>query len=80
MARNALAVVHRGWFQMGDPCQEPGIDPTEMISTGWLNAIVVGIGYRLNIFGFLAGKALFEESNGEVAGKTGLWDQRPVME
>jgi carboxylesterase type B len=23
--------IHGGWFQMGDPCQEIGMDPTEMI-------------------------------------------------
>ncbi|KAL3474300.1 Alpha/Beta hydrolase protein [Aspergillus californicus] len=72
--------LHGGWFQMGDPLQEPGMDPTEMISTGKLNAIVVGIGYRLNVFGFLAGTALAEESGGESAGNFGLWDQRLAME
>lgn len=72
--------LHGGWFQMGDPCQELGMDPTEMISTGKLNAIVVGIGYRLNIFGFLAGEAFLQESNGECAGNMGLWDQRLAME
>ncbi|KAJ5291178.1 hypothetical protein N7478_000429 [Penicillium angulare] len=72
--------LHGGWFQLGDPLQEVGMDPTEMISTGKLNAIVVGIGYRLNVFGFLASEALLEESNGESAGNFGLWDQRLAME
>ncbi|KAJ6086051.1 alpha/beta-hydrolase [Penicillium sp. IBT 16267x] len=72
--------LHGGWFQLGEPLQEVGMDPTEMISTGKLNAIVVGIGYRLNIFGFLAGQALLEDSHGESAGNFGLWDQRLAME
>ncbi|KAJ5102821.1 hypothetical protein N7532_003350 [Penicillium argentinense] len=72
--------LHGGWFQLGDPLQEVGMNPTEMISTGKLNAIFVGIGYRLNVFGFLAGQALFEESSGESAGNFGLWDQRMAME
>ncbi|KAK7227901.1 hypothetical protein V2G26_000071 [Clonostachys chloroleuca] len=72
--------LHGGWFQMGDPSQEPGMDPTELISTGGLNAIVVAVGYRLNIFGFLAGEDLLEESGGELAGNFGLWDQRMAAE
>ncbi|KAJ5724920.1 hypothetical protein N7493_006648 [Penicillium malachiteum] len=71
---------HGGWFQLGEPLQELGMDPTEMISTGKLNAVVVGVGYRLNVFGFLAGEALLEESHGESAGNFGLWDQRLAME
>lgn len=72
--------LHGGWFQLGDPLQEVGMDPTELISTGKLNAIVIGVGYRLNILGFLAGEALLEDSNGESAGNFGLWDQRLALE
>ncbi|KAH7311397.1 Alpha/Beta hydrolase protein [Stachybotrys elegans] len=72
--------LHGGWFQMGDPSQEPGMDPTEMISTGGLNSIVVSIGYRLNVFGFLAGVDLLTDSEGESAGNFGLWDQRAAIE
>ena len=72
--------LHGGWFQMGDPSQSPDMDPTELISTAGLDSIVVAIGYRLNIFGFLAGTALLEESKGESAGNFGLWDQRLAME
>lgn len=47
--------LHGGWFQIGDPSQDTVMDPTELISTGGLNCIVVSIGYRLNILGsFLA--------------------------
>ncbi|KAL2822889.1 alpha/beta-hydrolase [Aspergillus granulosus] len=72
--------LHGGWFQMGDPSQEPGMDPTELISTGGLNAIVVAIGYRLNVFGFLAGPDLINESDGVSGGNFGLWDQRAAAE
>lgn len=56
------------------------MDPTELISTGGLNAIFIAMGYRLNIFGFLSGSALLEDSDGEAAGNFGLWDQRLAME
>ncbi|OHF02886.1 hypothetical protein CORC01_01644, partial [Colletotrichum orchidophilum] len=72
--------IHGGWFQMGDPSQEPGMDATELITTGGLNAVVVAIGYRLNVFGFLAGNDLLQESNGEAGGNFGLWDQRVAAE
>ncbi|PYI00327.1 alpha/beta-hydrolase, partial [Aspergillus sclerotiicarbonarius CBS 121057] len=71
---------HGGWFQIGDPSQEPGMDPTELISTGKLNAIFIAVGYRLNVFGFLAGDALREESGGKEVGNYGLWDQRQAIE
>lgn len=72
--------LHGGWFQLGDASQDAGMDPTELISTGGLNAVFVAIGYRLNIFGFLAGSALLEDSDGDAAGNSGLWDQRVAME
>ncbi|KAL4814269.1 Alpha/Beta hydrolase protein [Aspergillus spinulosporus] len=76
--------LHGGWFQMGDPSQEAGMDPTELISTGGLNAIVVAIGYRLNVFGFLAGPDVLTESerdeHGRSGGNFGLWDQRLAAE
>ncbi|KAK1984758.1 Alpha/Beta hydrolase protein [Colletotrichum cereale] len=72
--------IHGGWFQIGDPSHAPGMDATELITTGGLNSIVVAVGYRLNIFGFLAGEALIEDSNGEAGGNFGLWDQRVAAE
>lgn len=75
-----LLWLHGGWFQLGDPSQDTTMDPTEMISTGGMDAIVVAIGYRLNIFGFLAAGELEAESGGESAGNFGLWDQRLAME
>ncbi|KAL4735705.1 Alpha/Beta hydrolase protein [Aspergillus similis] len=71
---------HGGWFQMGDPSNEPSMDPTEMISTGGLNAIFVAVGYRLNLFGFLAGVPLRDESSDGAVGNYGLWDQRLAMD
>jgi carboxylesterase type B len=72
--------LHGGWFQMGDPSQTPDMDPTELISTGGLNAIIVAIGYRLNIFGFLAGEDLLQDSDGVSGGNYGLLDQRLAIE
>ncbi|KAJ5295994.1 hypothetical protein N7508_010815 [Penicillium antarcticum] len=71
---------HGGWFQVGDPSQEASMDPTELISTGNLQSVFIAVGYRLNIFGFLAGHALLEESNGESTGNYGLWDQRLAID
>lgn len=72
--------IHGGWFQGGDPSQSADMSATELITTGGLDAIVVAIGYRLNVFGFLAGAALLEESGRESAGNFGLWDQRLAIE
>lgn len=71
---------HGGWFQIGDPSQEEAMDPTELISTGKLKAIFVSVGYRLNVFGFLAGDALKEETDGKEVGNYGLWDQRLAID
>lgn len=72
--------LHGGWFQMGDPSQTPDMDPTELISSGGLEAIVVAIGHRLNVFGFLAGTDLLHESDSSSGGNFGLLDQRMAME
>ncbi|KAL4921722.1 Alpha/Beta hydrolase protein [Aspergillus aurantiobrunneus] len=71
---------HGGWFQMGDPSNEASMDPTELISTGGLNAVFVAVGYRLNVFGFLAGAPLQDESPEGAVGNYGLWDQRLAMD
>lgn len=69
-----LAWIHGGWYQIGNPLQGSDNDPSELISAqgGQLEAIVVAIGYRLNLFGFLA--------NEDVRGNFGLWDQRLALE
>ncbi|KAI9166391.1 esterase/lipase [Paramyrothecium foliicola] len=71
---------HGGWFQVGDPSQEASMDPTELISTGNLRAVFVAVGYRLNVFGFLAGTALRAEADDNAVGNYGLWDQRLAMD
>ena len=53
-----LAWIHGGWLQIGDPSLKEHTQPTQLIAEGGLRAAVVSIGYRLNIFGFLAGKRL----------------------
>ncbi|KAL4976632.1 Alpha/Beta hydrolase protein [Aspergillus desertorum] len=67
---SVMVWFHGGWFQMGDPSNEPSMDQTEMISTG----------YRLNLFGFLAGAPLQDESPEGAVGNYGLWDQRLAMD
>lgn len=53
-----LAWIHGGWLQIGDPSLKEHTQPTQLLAEGGLNAMVVSIGYRLNIFGFLAGEGL----------------------
>lgn len=67
-----LAWIHGGFYQVGNPLLDT--DPSELISENGigLQAIVVSIGYRLNIFGFLACSSL--------PGNFGLWDQRLGLE
>ncbi|KAF1932805.1 alpha/beta-hydrolase [Didymella exigua CBS 183.55] len=67
-----LAWIHGGWLQIGDPSLKENSQPTQLIAEGGLDAMVVSIGYRLNIFGFLAGKGL--------EGNFGFWDQRCALE
>lgn len=52
-----------------------------MTETGF-EAIIVAPAYRLNIFGFVAGKELQDEAAkaGEAAGNLGFWDQRTALE
>ncbi|KAH8883294.1 alpha/beta-hydrolase [Thozetella sp. PMI_491] len=66
--------LHGGWLQMGNPCHTPRTDPWELVDEAGANlgAIVIAVGYRLNIFGFLAGEGL--------NGNFGLWDQRCALE
>ncbi|BFZ54286.1 hypothetical protein PYCC9005_001320 [Savitreella phatthalungensis] len=68
--------IHGGWLQIGVPLQEAGYDFDPLFSQEedglGLRAIIVAVGYRLNVFGFLAGEA--------VGGNYGLWDQRCGIE
>lgn len=60
-----LAWLHGGWLQIGDPSLKEHSQPTQLVAEGGLGAIVVAVGYRLNIFGFLAGEG--------VSGNWGFW-------
>lgn len=53
-----LAWIHGGWLQIGDASLKEYTQPTQLLAEGGLQAIMISIGYRLNIFGFLAGKGL----------------------
>ncbi|CAH0054454.1 unnamed protein product [Clonostachys solani] len=59
---------------MGNPCHSPHSDPWELVDEAGadLRAIVIAVGYRLNIFGFLAGQG--------IDGNFGFWDQRCALE
>jgi carboxylesterase type B len=54
----------------------------ELLSETAFKAIVVMPGYRVNAFGFLAGKELEDEAraNGEAYSNFGFWDQRTALE
>lgn len=66
-----LVYIHGGWFQIGSPSVADRLHPDELLSPNGvgLRAIVVSIGYRLNIFGFLAGD--------DVDGNFGFWVMLP---
>lgn len=72
-----MAWIHGGWFQVGNPMHDAGANPIDLIAPesvggAGLECVVVAIGYRLNVFGFLACD--------EVMGNFGLWDQRAGLE
>ena len=55
---------------------------TPLLSETAMEAIIVMPAYRLNLFGFLAGKELQAEAEktGEASGNMGFWDQRAAIE
>lgn len=59
---------HGGWMQIGSSL----LTPHHLFSKGGLQAIIVSINYRLNVFGFLRA--------GGVDTNLGLYDQRFAME
>ncbi|CCG84808.1 protein of unknown function [Taphrina deformans PYCC 5710] len=69
-----LSWIHGGWYQTGSPLIGDANNPGGLISPhgAGVSAIIVTIGYRLNIFGFLA--------NNDLNGNFGLWDQRLALE
>lgn len=66
-----LVYFHGGFLQWGSP---NGGDLTALLGEGVVRAIVVKPAYRLNVFGFLAGREEGMDLN------VGLWDQRLALE
>jgi carboxylesterase type B len=62
-----LVFIHGGWLQIGSPSVSDKLHPHELVARNGvgLDAIVVSVGYRLNVFGFLAGE--------DVPGNFGFW-------
>nr|RBQ97398.1 hypothetical protein FVER53263_12634 [Fusarium verticillioides] len=73
--------IHGGFLQVGTSNTKPE-DLVSLLNESAFRAIMVLPSYRLNVFGFLASKALAAEasSNGEATGNYGLWDQRLALE
>lgn len=71
-----LFFVHGGWLQFGEPsARDVG---AKLLGETGLGAVLVMPAYRLNAFGFLAGRELVRE--GEMVGNMGFWDQRCALE
>ena len=68
-----LVFLHGGWLQVGNPSHTERYWPEGLIAPdgGNLNAVVVSVAYRLNIFGFLAGEGL--------KGNFGFWVSRDCI-
>ncbi|SGZ54566.1 CIC11C00000000193 [Sungouiella intermedia] len=74
-----LVYIHGGWLQYGTPSLEifniSDLHDDEELQKKF---ILVSVGYRLNIFGFLSSKELLEED--EESANFGFWDQRLALE
>ena len=72
-----LFFIHGGWLQIGQP---GNTNPGALVGQGVFRGIVVCPAYRLNIFGFLAGRQLRQPSQpSNSVGNYGLWDQRLAL-
>jgi carboxylesterase type B len=73
--------LHGGFLQWGTANWKPS-SLVPLLSESAFRAIVVLPAYRLNVFGFLTGEALADESStdGAIFGNMGLWDQRAALE
>lgn len=73
-----LIYIHGGWLQNGSP-NSYILDGTGFNSNlNKDNFILISIGYRLNIFGFLSSKELLAEDS--TSSNFGFWDQRLAIE
>ena len=76
-----LFYIHGGFLQVGSPNWKPD-SLVPLLGDSAFKAIVVMPAYRLNVFGFLAGKALASEARStdtEAFDNMGLWDQRMAL-
>jgi carboxylesterase type B len=73
--------IHGGFLQFGDPNKGTDVIASMYDETSF-RAIVIMPAYRVNMFGFLAGKELEAEARAEYehAGNMGFWDQRTALE
>ncbi|KAL5418370.1 hypothetical protein PMIN03_001090 [Paraphaeosphaeria minitans] len=71
-----LVWYHGGFLQWGNPGD---YNLSNMLAETAAKAIVVIPGYRLNVFGFLAGAKLAEEG-ADCTANNGFWDQRLALE
>lgn len=73
--------IHGGWLQFGSPNMPPA-ELVGLLTETPFQCIIVQPGYRLNAFGFLAGRELQDEArlDGQAAGNMGFWDQRMALE
>lgn len=75
-----LFFIHGGWLQIGNAHFSPDKDPSDLMHSAGLNAIIVTAGYRLNAFGFFAHEELRKEDPDHLTGNYGFWDQRAALE
>ena len=75
-----LFFIHGGWLQTGNAHLDTHKDPSDLITSGGLDAIVVCPAYRLNAFGFLAHPSLRSQDTHALTGNYGFWDQRAALE
>lgn len=71
-----LVWYHGGFLQSGSPGD---FNLSNMLAETAAKAIIVIPGYRLNVFGFLAGAKLSEEG-ADCTANNGFWDQRLALE
>ncbi|SPO22354.1 related to Acetylcholinesterase precursor [Ustilago trichophora] len=75
-----LFFIHGGWLQIGNAHYAPDGDPSDLLHTAGLDAVLVTTGYRINAFGFFAHDELRKEDPDNLTGNYGFWDQRAALE
>lgn len=74
-----LIYIHGGWLQYGSPSSEL-FNTNDLFDDAEFHQkfVLVSVGYRLNIFGFLSGDELLHED--PQLSNFGFWDQRMAIE